>query len=175
MIWADTLQLPVLALVLPAIRLKDQNGMKEPTRPLFRDSGHWTYIGHQTAGYACNHKYMWIKILAPKSEIIQKVMISLSNIYINSNLGSLGAPPLNEIFAYRQHVNEYLGVDCNYSYHELEEGYYPIDCTAENLSRLTSDELPEDLDDLIIWHSPIEQMMGCIGRWRLAIIGDNCD
>ena len=66
-----------------------------------------------------------------------------------------------------------FGVDCNHCYDEFEEGIAPID--IEGLARMTSEDLPEDLDDLLALRTPMDKFIGCVGRWRLWILMENCD
>ena len=67
------------------------------------------------------------------------------------------------------------GLTANRTHHDLQEGFYPID--IECLKKVTSDNLPEDLADLV------KPQKGKKGRWArlwaphmsLAILTENCD
>jgi hypothetical protein len=133
----------------------------------------WRYIAHQTAGLACHQIYLLATILTPKGGVAEK-MNQISERWLDSNCGALGTS-LDEILEYRSQLNSLLGVDCDNSYRGFEEAIYPIDCTAQNLAKLTDEILPQNLDDLVVWPSDSDRYLGFIGRWKLYILGGNSD
>lgn len=64
-----------------------------------------------------------------------------------------------------------VGLSCNRSCKNLENGYYPIDFDKDIVKRLFVDEMPDDLDDLINFENNTDRLGGIIGRWRCAILG----
>lgn len=156
---------PVLILgVIPGERI---------ARARFKPCREWKKVMHQTAGTACHHVAIIGTVLSPRPEIAAKLK-ELSDVWFATNAGALG-PTLDELFNYRNFLREQLGVDCNSGYNAFEEGVYPIDCTSENLKALVSDELPDDLDKLLVFRSEIDAMCGFIGRWKLWLLGPNSD
>lgn len=136
----------------------------------FKEGRKWQKIQHQTAGYACHQHFLLGTILTPKDH---RALHRLCKRYDDSCLAQPAS--LEAILEYRSDLKELLDADCETSYWELEEGYYPIDATHENLQKLCTDELPGELDDLIKWRNDIQKLFGFIGRWRLYVLGDNCD
>ena len=133
----------------------------------------WLRIAHQTAGVRCNQHPMIGTILEPREEVKDKIR-NISDYWLDSNCGAWGVS-LNELVTYRKQLQELLGVDCNISYEDFEEAIYPIDCTQENLKKLAKDKLPKDLDKLIKWENNSDQVFGIFHRWKLYILGENCD
>lgn len=101
----------------------------------------------------------------------------LSDAWLESDAGCFGVP-LDEVLKYREQLKALfgLGVDCNQSYQDFEEGIYPIDCSPEALKALCEDDLPEELDDLIEFgDNKFARFCGFVGRWSLFVLGENCD
>jgi hypothetical protein len=128
-------------------------------------------ISHQTAGHACQHHHLWVSELSPTVE--GHSLINDVCRWDGSCTGMWGVS-FDELVEYRATLRRY-GVDCNKAYDDFEEAIYPIDCSTEALKLLASDALPEDLDDLIEWDSELSKLSGCMGRWGLYVLGDNCD
>jgi len=138
----------------------------------FKLTRQWLKVQHQTAGYACHQVYMDATILKPREP--EKLHI-LNREYSDSCINMWGLT-LDDAVTYRQRIIDLFGVDCNDTFHYLEEGIYPIDATQENLKKLCKDRLPKDLDNLIDWQDKtLDKMFGFIGRWQVYILGDNCD
>jgi hypothetical protein len=135
----------------------------------FKKGLNWEYLVHQTAGHACNSHYIKAIQLNPKPKA-KRIIQEINDEWLESDCG-LGVSSLNEILKYREKINKELKVDCNTSYMDFEEGIYPIDCTSKNLKKLCRDKLPDRLDDLL-YYPPLA---GIIGRWKLYILGQNCD
>ena len=158
------LVLGIKSLFLPGDFLKEESFSKERE---------WLHISHQTAGHSCHQHYIFGTILTPtpKTHI---AMFNLSKMWLDSDVGMFGVS-LNEILTYRSDIQNLLNVDCNISYKDFEEGIYPIDCSTKNINMLTTDILPENLDDLLTFENPKYKSFGCINRWNLWILGENCD
>ena len=114
------------------------------------------------------------KVLEPRNNHVRKAMKKINDYWLESDVGICGVG-LKSINEYNHQLKTLMGVSCNNSYEKFEEGIYPIDCTDENLKKLTSEKLPEKLDDLIKWKGKLQSFIGCINRWHLYILGDNCD
>lgn len=133
------------------------------------------FIDHQTGGIACHHPGLLGRAL-PVAHTTRIAMEALHSRWYGSNCGALFGANLKEIIKYESDIYELLGVSCNNSFNDLEEGYYPID--IEEAQKLTTEKLPEDLDDWIEWTGPensIFKNLGAIGRWSLRIYGENSD
>ncbi len=137
------------------------------------DRREWHRILHQTSGHACGTLDVICTFLEPRPNV-SVVMNEIDRTWYDTDLGAWSTP-LNDVIKYRQILNEKLGVDCNRSYDELEEAVYPIDCSSENLKKLCVDDLPEDLESLLKFDRDLDRMMGMINRWKIYIIGENCD
>ena len=137
------------------------------------DRREWHRILHQTSGHACGTLDVICTFLEPHPNV-SVVMNEIDRTWYDTDLGAWSTP-LNDVIKYRQILNEKLGVDCNRSYDELEEAVYPIDCSPENLKKLCVDDLPEDLESLLKFDRDLDRMMGMINRWKIYIIGENCD
>lgn len=138
----------------------------------FKPRRQWLHLQHQTAGNACHQVFLDATILEPRH--YEKIN-ALAKDYDDSCLNMWGLT-IDTIIEYRERLNELLGVDCNMTFSMLEEGIYPIDATTENIKKLCKDRLPKDLDNLIDWSgNEIGKLAGCIGRWHLFILGENCD
>lgn len=138
----------------------------------FKATKKWLKIAHQTAGHGCNQHYMIATILNP-TKTAKKLMKELNNIWLDSDCGVFGVE-LDSIKFYREKLLSY-NLDCNNSYHNFEEGIYPIDFTNETLRKLTNDSFPTDLDNLIKFDTKISKFCGSINRFHLYILGENCD
>jgi hypothetical protein len=55
------------------------------------------------------------------------------------------------------------------------EGVYPFDFSIDVLRQLTSVALPDDLDELAEFDTPLERAFGSINAWRAYILGENSD
>lgn len=170
------------------LKVDESNYINEDTLPvliLYADVGDNLYnftddcfgpVEHQVAGYACHQKTIKYAIgLEPKNKEIVDMMLFLNSHYLESNIGWLGTS-LEESVTYSKVLKmHHPDLSCNRSYSELEEGFYPIDCTPESLAALTSDVLPDKLDDFIMFPDSMSEMIGMFFRWNIAILGENCD
>jgi hypothetical protein len=129
------------------------------------------YIQHQCAGHACNQVYYYGIRLRPKDNTR---LTLLTEKWLDSEVGCLGTS-LEDVCKYADELENLFMVGCDSSFKEFQEGVYPIDCTSENLKKMCYDDLPEDLNELLVFQSGIHSMCGFIGRWKLYILGPNCD
>jgi hypothetical protein len=171
----DDLPRIILGIVPPdyAFEEKPKYTWKEPR---FGRSRIWQKIAHQTAGLSCHQRHIIGTILTPKSLEIETAVKSLCDKWLDSNMGCFGLG-LAEANEYSNDLKRLFGKDvsCESSWRHLEEAWYPVDCTKDALSVLTSDILPENLDDLIEWGNGWERAYGCINRWTLVFCGENSD
>lgn len=140
----------------------------------FKDQNVWMDIAHQTAGHLCNQHYLTGRILNPTDKM-SKFMEELTYNWLDSDCGMFGVS-LEEILSYRKQLEQSnLGLDCNLSYSRFEEGIYPIDCSSDLLKKITTDEIPDNLDEWIDFESDRDRLLGCVNRWSLFVLGENCD
>lgn len=139
----------------------------------FKEGKDWIKIAHQTAGHACHQYYFIATVLTPKIELIPKIK-DICDEYLDSDIGCFGVN-IQELNSYVDLLKNNLDVDCNWSYDNFEEGIYPIDYSIENLKKLTDDIFPADLDRLIDWKEGLKKYIGCVHRWGIYILGNNCD
>lgn len=133
----------------------------------------WHYITHQTAGHMCNHLNMHVLFLKPLNKTVESNMRKLSDKYFYSDMTS--PPMFDDASDYVRIMKNLFGVTVNNSYHELQEAYYPIDATFDNIKKITSWKSPKDFNDLIAWENDTQRVIGYFNRWNLAIISRNCD
>lgn len=158
---------------LPALILgvKADPYSKHWTPYKFKGSNEFLNISHQCGGSSCNQLYLQGMVLEPRRNLRIGIEI-MEQTWLNSQLTRY-CTPLNKILQYRDFIKTYFGVDCNNSYVDFQEGVYPID--IEFLSKLTSQKLPKDLNQLIEFKSELHIWMGSIRRWNLWILGSNSD
>lgn len=138
----------------------------------FKRGREWKKIAHQTAGLACHQHYIIGTILKPTDHALEGMRI-LSKKWLDTNVG-LGGGTLDELNEYRADLKRLFGADCNRSHRHFEEGFYGIDIEFARI--LTGEKLPwDDLDSLIEWKSGFDRAIGCINRWGLWVLGENCD
>lgn len=138
----------------------------------------WQTIVHQTAGHGCHQRYMVGIVLNAKDYVVEH-MKKISNHFLDSEIGCIGTPCLDDILKYREMLRAMtMVVDCNYSYRDFEEGFYPINCSIHSLNALCKDKFPDDLEELLHWDESatgFDKIFGSVNRWSLVILGDNCD
>lgn len=139
----------------------------------FNERREWHRIVHQTGGLGCNHVRMWCTFLTPKPNIVP-ILSEINDAWLDSCVGAFTVQ-LDDVLKYRALINEKLGVDCNGSYEDFEEAIYPIDCSIQTIRALCEDELPDRLDDLLQFDNSFSTMLGIANRWKLFILGENCD
>ncbi|MBI4981514.1 hypothetical protein HZC30_08245 [Candidatus Woesearchaeota archaeon] len=142
-----------------------------PQKCDFKGKRIWQGIAHQTAGHGCHQHYMYGTILKPRPELVDKLQ-QITQHWLESDCGMGGSATLDEVVEYRKQLQEWLGVDCNTSYPDFEEGIYPIDCNAENLRKLSGEKFPKNLNDFI---KREKREFPYLVHWQLYILGENCD
>lgn len=134
------------------------------------------FLMNQTAGHACLHPHVIATRLAwnKPARIAAEALCAR---WSESMAGGFGTVSLKTANRYANDLEDLFDghVSCNGSYHELQEGWYPLDPTKGALAHLTSETLPDDLDDLVEFSSPVMRLAGVMGRWGLVIAGPNCD
>ena len=117
---------------------------------------------------------MFGMILTPKQDKITAIE-TICGCWLNSDVGMFGRANLKEINKYNKQLNDLLDETCMNSHRDFEEAIYPIDIGDYTLKNLCEDELPIDLNELLIFKSSMQAIAGCLSRWHLYILGENCD
>jgi hypothetical protein len=133
--------------VLPLLILATRENYK------FTDTRTWMLIAHQTAGNGCHQNYLMGTVLKPRTSVLPTLQEIVGGWY-GSNYG-FTERPLSGVLRYRAQLRK-IDVDCERSYPDFEEGMYPIDCTRDNLQRMTTERLPVNLDKLVNWKNGLE-------------------
>lgn len=133
----------------------------------------WLHLRHQAGGVNCAQVELVVTELTPRPER-EAGLLRLSLRFYDSNFSGWGTT-VDDLVTYRAALRELLEVDANLSYGDLREAVYPVDVTAAHLYHLTNDELPDDLDKLLVFDHPAARALGMLNRWRLWIITQNSD
>lgn len=130
-------------------------------------------IAHQTAGHGCHTQYIFGIRLKP---YVPDTLRLIEEKFFESDIGAFGQS-LDSILEYRRMIQDIFDVDCNHSYQDLEEGFYPIDFSNENLRKMAVNfkMIPDNPDKMIVWKDKMDELIGCINRWGIYILGKNCD
>ena len=162
--WDCELELPQLMLVFKSGALGLNTGQW---------AREWHSLSHQTSGVACRHVDFYGTPLQPNGKTALG-LAQLSESMYGSNLACFGLQ-LSEVNDYQKRLQA-LGLSCENTFKDLQEGYYPIDM-PESLNEFVEDSLPQDLDDLLDWEGQheIAKMIGILNRWQLAWISTNSD
>jgi len=150
---------------------------------LFEENRTWYDIEWQGGGVECwVHLPLTCTILEPRPEV-HPSLVTLSEKWLCSSLGSRWAPSLDRVLEYRSDLLD-LGFDCDATYRDVAEATYPFDLGPTVLRRLCCDDLPEDLNDLVLavgyagrgeW-PPDDQRIGALDHaWRVFLLGPNAD
>jgi hypothetical protein len=164
-----------LVLYVPADGGEPHPSYPSPPSPNFKTPSKWKLLFHQTAGYACHHRYLHARFLEPLPKI-KKLGEELLRKYNDSLISQpISLSTANE---YNSLLAKY-GLAADRSYVDLEEGFYPID--VECLPKVTGEKLQEDLRKQLIKPLPKSKkksIADIFSNWvefRLAILGPNCD
>jgi hypothetical protein len=132
-------------------------------------------ISHQTAGVACHTVEIDGIVLRPRPRAFAAMQL-IEDHWRGSSMGA-SRTRLDDIVYYRMQVKNLLNAraDCDVSYDMLEEGVYPIDPMVPVIRELCEDDLPDDLDDLLEFDSPVSRILGSMDRWRCLILSANSD
>lgn len=160
-IWAEDFGLPLLVLTA---RTADGK---------YRNPDLLQEIRHQGGGYSCT-QFKKTCIVLPIRQDALPLVSALAGKWLNSCAGGFDAPTLRDANEYSSDLSA-LGLTCETCYTGFSEGIYPFDTSAAALRKLTDFELPEDLDDLLVFEPEHSRMFGIIGRWQAYILGENCD
>lgn len=155
----------------PLLVLGQRHDSKYYNNFVYKNPEKWVKIAHQTCGHACHQVHLTGMILTPTNSMKQ-LMKRLNDHWLDSNVGVFGVS-LNSLNEYHNMLAT-EGLDCQHCHTEFEEAIYPIDL-PENLNQVCTDELPKELDDLVDFESNMHKFLGCVGRWRLYVLGENCD
>ncbi len=125
----------------------------------------WYGIDHQAGGYACDHPHLVGLRLTIRPSMAEKLK-DLVRRYLGAAGGhlSLDKVTASDIVGYTQVLAD-LGLHCDSSYRNLQEGVYPIDATSQALA-LIADE-PPDLD-------LVKDPLG-YGGLAIVILAENSD
>lgn len=167
--WLDDAELPMLVLGFVYSEIAHARDYE------FKDPDRWRQMDHQTAGHSCHHHYIEGTTLKPRPKIAD-LMRDLDKLWLETDVWS--PAQLESVLTYRRQLQQY-GLDCNITHHIFEEAIYPIDCDQESLKIVTEEEFPDDLDELIKWKEGklgvFDRFAGCLDRWKILILGRNCD
>lgn len=152
----------------PVLVFGVEQNERNPRKFKWKDPSRWKNIVHQTGGYSCHHHFMTGIILTP-TDIGKKLINELSEHYLDSNIMCYAS--MDELQNYRTRLGSY-GLDCNLSYPCFEEAIYPIDFSHDALSKICIDVFPDNLDDLLESVGPFDFLSN---RWRIWVLGENCD
>lgn len=153
---------------LPLLILGFYRQVAQPLPVELNPEAPWVKIAHQTAGLGCCQKYL-DGIILPLRPEVQESVENLCQYFVCSEMGFLySTPTMKEALEYREILNKTLGVDCDYAYTELQEGFYPVDCTENHIARLTPKKII--YTDLLLQPAP-----WVLPPWMLVILGRNGD
>lgn len=136
----------------------------------FKAGRTWHPIAHQTAGFRRHPRYLYATPLVPRAPEVFAGLAALARKWAGSQAGCYGVT-LATVNAYATDLQRLLNAGCNVSHPGFAEGFYPID--LDHLGAIAADNLPAQLDDLVVWKSAFEQAADSNGRWKLAVLGEN--
>jgi len=164
-----------LVLYTPADHFQSHPSEPIVPYPKFKAPSKWKLLFHQTAGYACHHRYLHARFLQPTPAIAKlgKALLTKYNDSLISQPITLSAA--NE---YNNLLGDF-GLSANRSYTSLEEGFYPID--IECLPKVTPEKFSKDLRKQMLHPIPRykkRSVADIFANWvnfEIAILGPNCD
>lgn len=159
--WDEGIKLPILVLTTSS------------PYGSFRDPDAWCSILHEAGGHACI-QFQKDCIILPIKDSAYRGIRELTDKWLDSCVGVFGGPTLSAANQYSGDLQQ-IGLACEVSYNRMMEAVYPFDTTVSALRSLTDYDLPDDLDDLLVFKSDLEKMFGILGRWQAYILGENCD
>lgn len=171
--------LPQLVLAVEIFPESHPPPIPKSVKPPFSSNRVWHPICHQTAGNACQSRYLWATLLTPHPDALRG-MITLNNRYESSLLGwdITGSPTLDDLNQYQQDIQTLIhpNCSCNATYRDLAEAFYPFDLSC--LSVLTAESIPDDLDSLLTPKPESASWLESLNwhqAWKLILLGKNCD
>lgn len=147
-----------------------------PLRWKMKPGRTWERIAHQYAGVSCSHSYYWATVLTPRPEVA-KALAEIDAHWRGTDTGVWGVT-LAEIAEYNEQLRRLIpGATCERVYRDFAEALYPIDCQGgADVCRLATDDVPDDLNDLVEWEAEgIQRFLGSVGRWGIWALGANSD
>lgn len=151
---------------LVPLEIKSSKKTPEEEKEQMQTPEDWHLICHQTGGYSCHHKYILAKFLEPKPEILE--LFKELQKYDES---CIVEPPNLEVANIYQKTLQKYNLSAKWSYHLLEEGFYPVDLDC--IQTITNQILPENIQDLAKKNKESKFIFPT--RFELAILGPNCD
>jgi len=124
-------------------------------------------IAHQCGGMMCHQQYLYARILHPRAKVLAG-MHELSRRWLDSECSQ---PCLDTVLEYRAQIKHLFGVDCNRSYGDFQEGFYPLDYSPKAIKKLATDTLPSDLEK---WVRESSRFLS-FHHWGIYILGENSD
>lgn len=146
-----------------------------PPRARLKPGREWVALAHQHGGVSCSQ----LRVVATRLEWRREALEVFADVTASrygSNIGA-GGLSLSEASAYEEEIRSKLGVTCDRSWRSLSEAVYPVDPTPEAFAAMTVDldVRAEALDDLAVWPSPVDRLVGITGRWGLLVLAHNSD
>ena len=174
--YLDTQGVPFPQIVLGIKHYRESFSSDYPPRRHTFKSGapKFQNIAHQTSGLGCGQFYITGTLLQPKSVEVLRALQEIEKKWLDSNVGAFGGATLETLNEYERDLQRLFGASANRSHRDFCEGLYPID--LERLPKIVVDcpDL-EKLDEWIEWGSGWERSLGCIGRFKAYVLGQNSD
>ena len=77
--------------------------------------------------------------------------------------------PLRTYVDYDEDLQAMFNVGCQDGFRDLRRRIYPIDI-HNTIKEVSLEPLPDDLDDFLVFNTPLDKVCGCIGRWHLFLL-----
>lgn len=166
-------ELPALVLACKA-EPAHEDGRTRYSGYNFKAPSKFRPIVHQTAGHCCHQHHLWARVLRP-TPLARAAMKGLNDFWLGTDAGCLGVA-LSQLVDYSNMLGRLVpGARCESCYQDFEEAIYPIDMDRGILAKLTRDRVPADLDSMIKFDGPFDAFVGSLYRWKIYILGENCD
>lgn len=132
-------------------------------------------VSHQFAGVGCDMLHAEGFVLQPRPSAFAAMQL-IEATWRETSMGAFRTQ-LDDIELYRSQLRSTLHprADCNSSYHLLAEAVYPLDPSVDVLREICTDDLPDDLDDLLEFESGASRLRGVVDRWACLILTENSD
>lgn len=174
--YLDTQGIPFPQIVLGIKQYRECFSSDYPPRRHTFKSGapKFQNIAHQTSGLGCGQFYITGTLLQPKSPEVLRGLQEIERKWLDSNVGVFGGASLENLNDYERDLQRLFGASANRSHGDFFEALYPVD--LEHLPKIAADcpDL-ENLDEFIEWGSGWERSLGCVGRFKAYILGQNSD
>jgi hypothetical protein len=131
-------------------------------------------IAHQTSGLGCDQFYVTGTLLEPKSVEVLRGMQEIERKWLDSNVGVFGGATLEQLNDYERDLLRLFGASANRTHGDFCEALFPFD--IEHLPKIAANCPDLDaLDEWIEWDSGWSRSLGCVGRFKAYILGQNSD